>query len=133
MPVRRPKMKAKSRISVICSLSAIIFSTLLLAPTDAAAQTSDITFTKDVAPILQNSCQTCHREGSIAPMSLLTYEETRPWARAIKDKVQARTMPPWFIDKNIGVQGFKYDRSLSDAEIATIASWVDNGAPQGNP
>ena len=126
-------MKAKSRISEICSLSAIIFSTLLLAPNDTAAQTSDITFTKDVAPILQNSCQTCHREGSIAPMSLLTYEETRPWARAIKDKVQARTMPPWFIDKNIGVQGFKYDRSLSDAEIATIASWVDNGAPQGNP
>jgi len=126
-------MKAKSRISEICSLSAIIFAALLLAPPEGAAQTSDITFTKDVAPILRNSCQTCHREGSIAPMSLLTYEETRPWARAIKDKVQARTMPPWFIDKNIGVQGFKYDRSLSDAEIATIASWVDNGAPRGNP
>ena len=99
----------------------------------AVAQSADVTFTKDVAPIFQRSCQTCHREGAIAPMSLLTYEETRPWARSIKEKVQTRTMPPWYIDKNVGVQGFKYDRSLSDAEIVTIVAWVDAGAPRGNP
>ena len=117
-----------------CGVIALAVLTASVASTGTAlAQTGDITFTKDVAPILQRSCQTCHREGAIAPMSLLTYEETRPWARAIKDKVQTRTMPPWYIDKNIGVQGFRYDRSLSDAEIETIATWVDAGAPRGNP
>ena len=117
-----------------CSVVALAVLTASVASTGTAvAQTGDVTFTKDVAPILQRSCQTCHREGAIAPMSLLTYEETRPWARAIKDKVQTRTMPPWYIDKNIGVQGFRYDRSLSDAEIETIATWVDSGAPRGNP
>ena len=104
-----------------------------LAAGTAAAQSADVTFTRDVAPILQRACQSCHREGAIAPMSLLTYEETRPWARAIKEKVQVREMPPWYIDKNVGVQGFKYDRSLSDAEIATLAAWVDGGARRGNP
>ena len=124
-------MKARG----ICSLgvAAAAFAALLLAPGAAAAQAEDPTFTRDVAPILQRSCQSCHREGAIAPMSLLTYEETRPWARAIREKVETRTMPPWFIDKNIGVQGFKYDRSLSDAEIETIVDWVDAGAPRGNP
>ena len=108
---------------------------VIAAPSVASAQDEahEPTFTKDVAPILQRSCQSCHRTGSIAPMSLLTYEETRPWARSIKDKVITRGMPPWYIDKNIGVQGFKYDYSLTDDEIATIATWVDNGAPRGNP
>ena len=99
----------------------------------SASGQSPITFTKDVAPIFQNNCQVCHRPGSIAPMSLLTYEEARPWARSIKQKVLAREMPPWFIDKNIGIQRFKDDISLSDEEIAKIAKWVDSGAPQGNP
>ena len=128
-------MKARGHIrslGVAAGIAAFA-AALLLAPGTAAAQADDVTFTGDVAPILQRSCQTCHREGSIAPMSLLTYEETRPWARAIREKVETRTMPPWYIDKNIGVQGFKYDRSLSDAEIATIVSWVDAGAPRGNP
>lgn len=90
------------------------------------------TFTKDVAPIFQKSCQACHRPGSIAPMSLLTYEEARPWARAIKTQVSKRAMPPWFIDKNVGIQHFKDDASLSDKEIETISRWVDAGAPRGN-
>ena len=124
-------MKARGHIRSLGV--AAVAAALLLAPGTAAAQADDVTFTRDVAPILQRSCQTCHREGSIAPMSLLTYEETRPWARAIREKVETRTMPPWYIDKNIGVQGFKYDRSLSDAEIATIVQWVDAGAPRGNP
>lgn len=92
-----------------------------------------ITFTKDVAPILQKNCQVCHRPGAIAPMSLLTYEDVRPWARAIKEKVVGRQMPPWYIDRNIGISEFKDDPSLSDSDIATISKWVDAGAPMGSP
>jgi hypothetical protein len=97
----------------------------------AGAPVSSLTYTKDVAPIMQRSCQTCHRPGTNAPMSLTTYEDVRPWARSIKAKVQARLMPPWHIERNVGIQQFKDDPSLSDAEIATIASWVDAGAPRG--
>jgi len=93
----------------------------------------EVTFTKDVAPILQARCQVCHRPDTFAPMSLLTYEEARPWAKSIKLKVVAREMPPWYIDKNVGVRHFKNDVSLSDDEIATIVKWVDGGAPKGNP
>ena len=99
----------------------------------AAMAQGQVTFTKDVAPILQNRCQSCHRPDTFAPMSLLTYEEARPWAKSIKQKVLAREMPPWYIDKNVGVQHFKNDVSLSDEEIATIVKWVDAGAPKGNP
>ncbi len=107
---------------------------LLAAPAGAQSQdTDEITFNKHIAPIFQRSCQTCHREGSIAPMSLLTYEESRPWARSIKERVANRKMPPWYIDRNIGVQKFKADRSLSDEEIDLVVRWVDGGAPRGNP
>jgi hypothetical protein len=99
----------------------------------ANAKAGEVTFTKDVAPILQRSCQGCHRPESIAPMSLLTYEDARPWARSMKLKVSQRQMPPFFIDKNVGIHEFKNDDSLSDAEIATIVKWVDEGAPKGNP
>ena len=99
----------------------------------SASGQSPVTFTKDIAPIFQDNCQVCHRPGSIAPMSLLTYEEARPWARSIKQKVAAREMPPWFIDKNVGVQHFSNDRSLSHRDIETIMKWVDTGAPEGNP
>ena len=98
--------------------------------TDSARQ---VTFSKDVAPIFQKSCQSCHHEGTSAPMSLMTYAETRPWARSIKERVVRRDMPPWHLDKTVGIRQYKNDRSLSDGEIATIARWVDNGAPQGNP
>ena len=97
------------------------------------ARAPQVTFTKDVAPILQRNCQQCHRPGSIAPMSLLTYQDARPWARSIKQKVVAREMPPWHIDRTIGITKFKDDPSLSDAEVATISAWVDAGAPMGNP
>ena len=97
-----------------------------------AAVQSPVTFTKDVAPILQRSCQQCHRPGAVAPMSLLTYEDARPWARAIKDKVTKREMPPWYIDRRIGITAFKDDPSLSDRDIQTISQWVDAGAPMGN-
>jgi hypothetical protein len=103
------------------------------AQTAKPAATPQVTFTRDVAPILQRSCQKCHRPGSIAPMSLLAYQDARPWARAIKREVEARNMPPWHIARGVGVQKFKNDPSLTDDEIATIGKWVDGGAPQGNP
>jgi hypothetical protein len=90
------------------------------------------TFTRDIAPIFQEKCEACHRPGSIAPMSLVGYDESRPWARAIKARVEARQMPPWHIDKTVGIQHFKNDRSLSDAQIDTIVRWVDGGAPKGD-
>jgi hypothetical protein len=104
-----------------------------LAAQTAPAASSQVTFTKDVAPILYRSCVRCHRPDEIAPMSLLTYNDARPWARAMKERVSKREMPPWFVDKTIGIQKYKNDPSLSDAEIATIVKWVDSGAPQGNP
>jgi hypothetical protein len=104
------------------------------------AQTSasgDVTFAKDIAPILQRSCQNCHRPAGVAPMPLITYEDVRPWARAIKTRTgigpRAGVMPPWYVEKNIGIQGYKDDPSLSDEEIAKIAKWADSGAPLGNP
>lgn len=105
----------------------------MAAQTAKPAGPPQVTFTKDVTPILQRSCQRCHRPASMAPMSLLTYQDVRPWARAIKREVEARNMPPWHIARGVGVQKFKDDPSLSDAEIATIAKWVESGAPQGNP
>ena len=92
-----------------------------------------VTFAKDVAPILQEKCQSCHRPDSIAPMPLLTYEEVRPWARAIRNRVASRQMPPWDIDKTVGIQHFENDRSLSDAQIDTLLRWTDAGAPLGDP
>ncbi len=106
------------------------------------APNEQVTFTKDVMPILQRSCQRCHHPDSIAPMSLITYEEVRPYARAIKYRTGLRNspgvagiyaMPPWYIDRNIGIQKFKDDPSLSDEEIATLATWADSGARRGNP
>lgn len=89
------------------------------------------TFAKDVLPILQRSCQSCHRPGSFAPMPLMTYQDVRPWARAMREKVSKREMPPWHIDRSIGE--YDPDPSLSDEAISTIVRWVDAGAPQGNP
>ena len=100
---------------------------------DNSAPQQTPTFTKDVAPILEANCVRCHQAGEIAPMSLVTYKEARPWAKAIKDRVIRRQMPPWFLDKTIGIQKYKNDPSLSDADLATIVKWVDEGAPEGNP
>ena len=98
-----------------------------------AERAGEATFSRDVAPILQRSCQSCHRPGGGAPMALISYSDVRPWARSIRNRTASREMPPWFIDKNIGIQRFKDDPSLSDGEIATIAAWVEAGAPQGDP
>jgi hypothetical protein len=103
---------------------------VLLLP--VALQAQSVTFTKHVAPILQQKCQECHQPGSIAPMSLITYEDARKYARRIKTKVAARLMPPWHIDKTVGIQSFKNDRSLTDEQIATLVKWVDDGTPLGS-
>ncbi len=105
----------------------------LMLPLAAAGVISAQTYTKDVAPILQQKCEECHRKGSMAPMSFATYDETRPWAKSIRERVVRRQMPPWHIDKTVGIQHFAQDRSLSDAEISTISKWVDAGAPKGDP
>ena len=109
---------------------------LLLIAAPALAQGSApaaVTFSKDIAPIFQAKCQACHQPNSIAPMSLITYQEARPWARSIKDRVARRQMPPWHIDPSVGVTKFKNDMSLSDTQIDTVVKWVDAGAPQGDP
>jgi len=110
--------------------------TALNAQQPAAAATPEVTFTKDIAPILQRSCQNCHRPGQVAPMSLITYEDARPWARAMKQRTglrdKAGVMPPWYIEKNIGIQHYKNDPSLSDEEVAKIAKWADTGAPRAS-
>ena len=112
--------------TALCALAA--------APGPAAANEADYqpTFAKDVAPILQQNCQECHQPNSIAPMSLLTYADVRPWARAIRDRVVSLEMPPWHIDRTVGIQAFKNDRSLSQEQIDTIVQWVDGGAPMGD-
>src|SRR5512140_446738 len=88
------------------------------------------TFSKDVAPIFNKACVECHRPTMFAPMALTTYDAARPWARSIKARVTARTMPPWGADAPHGV--FRNDPSLTQAEIDTIAAWVDGGAPKGD-
>ena len=118
-------------------LVAMLFcSAVLMLPGSVSAQATDShepTFANDVAPILYRSCVKCHRTGQIAPMSLVSYREVRPWARSIKNKVETRTMPPWHLDRDLGIQDFKNNPTLTDQEIATNISWVDNGAPEGNP
>ncbi|HTP31418.1 MAG TPA: cytochrome c [Candidatus Acidoferrales bacterium] len=115
---------------------AFCIGALLLLPGMAMAADSGaapVTFAKDIAPIFQEKCQDCHRKGTAAPMPLVTYEETRPWAKAIRQRVITRNMPPWHLDKTVGIHEFQNDRSLSDAQIATIVRWVDSGAPMGDP
>src|SRR6185437_924963 len=96
----------------------------------ALAADTTPTFYRDILPVFEKNCQTCHRPGEIGPMPLLTYEGTRPWAKAIKAAVVSKKMPPWFADPKYG--HFMNDRSLSQAEINTLAAWSDAGAPEGD-
>ena len=115
------------RLMLACGFVAAV-STAGVRP--VATEAPAVTFTKDVAPILHAKCVACHRAGEVAPMSLLTYQDARPYARAIRDKVVSRSMPPWFADPKFG--SFANDARLSATEIDTIAKWVDTGAPQGD-
>ena len=98
---------------------------LLLCGSAFAADTP--TFYRDVLPILQNRCQECHRPGEVAPMPFLTYRQTRPWAKAIRESVLLKKMPPWFAEPGYGP--FSNDRSLSQPEIDTLVRWAESGAP----
>src|SRR5262245_10614149 len=115
-------------------VAAVAFGLLAAGSRGTAAQgnlkTAAVTFNKQVLPILQKNCQACHRPGEIAPMSFLTYNDARPWAKAIKAAVVKRQMPPWFADPSYG--HFANDKRLTDAEIATLGAWADSGATEGD-
>jgi len=114
----------------------VLLAGAVMTPFSLAADIADngkpVTFAKDVAPIFQKSCDTCHHPGTSAPMSLLTYNDVRPWAKSIKERVLRREMPPWHLDKSVGIRTYKNDISLNDREISIIARWVDSGAPEGD-
>ena len=111
------------------SLAGLIGIAALAAPNSNSPVS--VTFHRDVLPILQKNCQECHRPGEVAPMSLLTYSEARPWAKAIKAAVLSKKMPPWFAEPQ-GTHTFSNDRHLSAADLNTLVSWVDSGAPEGD-
>lgn len=104
---------------------------------DFGVDPAEVTFSEHIAPIFQNSCENCHRPNGAGPMSLVEYSEVRRYARLIREKTAIRdrmgTMPPWYVEKDIGIQHFKNDNSLSDLDLALIQAWVANGAPEGDP
>ena len=129
--IRRTGIVAVAIGAAIASVAGL--SVVLAQGAGAQSAAGPVTFTKNIAPIFQEKCQECHQPNSIAPMPLITYTDAKQFASAIKSKVAARVMPPWHIDKNIGVRAFKNDRSLTDEQVSAIVSWVDAGAPQGDP
>jgi hypothetical protein len=112
-------------------LASLTFAGQLMAQNFVSAQENSPTFSKDVAPIFYAKCVRCHRPGEVAPMSLITFSDVRPWARAIQEKVTTREMPPWHADRQYGT--FRNDLSLTQPEIDTIVSWATTGAHEGNP
>ena len=125
-------MRMPSAKSIISGVALFV----TLSPVNSAvSQTEQVTFHKDIEPILQRSCQSCHREGGAGPMPLVTYEQVAPFAGLIEYKTglrdKAGAMPPWYMEKNIGIQSYKDDPSLSDNEIAAISNWARNGTPKG--
>ena len=107
-----------------------VVALLVFGSVEVAAQ--EVRYARDVAPIIQENCQECHMEGSIAPILLTNYDQARRYARRIRAKVADRIMPPWHIDRSVGIQEFKNDRGLTDEQIETIVAWVDNGTPFGD-
>jgi hypothetical protein len=136
MRLARPVvLRSVAVITAVGALCAVVGASPGGAPQDKDPRVppgeSAPTFSKDVAPILYNKCVSCHRPGEVAPMSLITYKDVRPWARSIQDRVATRVMPPWFADRTYG--HFRNDRSLTEQEIDTIEKWAGAGARQGNP
>ncbi|MDA1371886.1 MAG: cytochrome c [Proteobacteria bacterium] len=115
------------------SLLSLVVSVMLTGLSFQVFAQDTPTFSRDVAPILQQKCQTCHNPEGIGPMPLMNYQQVRPFAALIQDRTSKRIMPPWHLDPTIGIQSFKNDASLSDEQIATIAAWVEGGALEGNP
>src|SRR6266404_1208098 len=125
------QMKTFMFITVAALFSLALFTLpSLSSDTASGADKASVTFAKDIAPILQMRCEECHRQGGIAPMSLVTYEETRPWARSIREKVIKREMPPFHATGQVG--RYVNDPRLTDSEVAAVTKWVDSGAPKGN-
>ena len=137
MPITRFRPNSLgTRIIAFAGLAVVLFLQTSGRPTlaqQARPETAAVTYAKDIAPIFQRSCQQCHQPGAVGPMSLTTYDEVRPWAKSIKQKVVLGEMPPYRYDRGIGIQKLKYDLRLSEAEIQTISRWVDAGSPAGNP
>jgi hypothetical protein len=119
-----PRFLSLVLLTAVTSLAAQLSSPL-------SGQTGTVSFNKDVLPILQRNCQSCHRTGEVAPMSFLTYESTRPWAKAIKQAVLTKKMPPWFADPHYG--GFRNEPRLTEGDIQKLAAWADSGAAEGDP
>ncbi|PYR04672.1 MAG: hypothetical protein DMG00_22940 [Acidobacteria bacterium] len=117
----------KRALVIAATVAVAVSTTVHTSPASANVPT----FSKDIAPLVFNNCATCHRPGEVAPMSLLSYEDVRPWAKVIKNKVQSREMPPWGADPDHSLK-MRNDRSLTRQQIETIAAWVDGGAPRGN-
>jgi cbb3-type cytochrome c oxidase subunit III len=115
-------------ISLLISAACLFY----LGDSKASDTGGSVTFAKDIAPIFQEKCEECHHQGTAAPMSLSTYKEARPWAKSIRERVITRNMPPWHIDKTVGIQRFQNDSSLTDEQINAIVQWVDSGAPLGD-
>ena len=123
----------RETLSGVAGAVGVLAVTAVVGGASPASAQSAPTFTKDVAPIFQKKCEACHRPDSIAPMSLQTWQQARPWARAIKARVSEHSMPPFQIDRTVGITKFKNDDSLSNEELNTIVKWVDGGAAQGDP
>ena len=124
-----PVAYPKSSVRIRRAIDAILFTGLVSPCLHLVA--GDVTFHRDVLPILQRHCQSCHRPGEAAPFSLLTYNDARPWAKAIREAVLTKKMPPWFADPEYG--HFRNDQRLSPAEVRTVGDWVSAGAPEGDP
>src|SRR5215831_14235784 len=131
---------ARARLMHVLACASALAAAAQVVSVETLAQSpggGNFTFTRDISRILQRSCQECHHADGVAPMPLVTYEDARPWAKAMKTRTALRSqrgaMPPFFVEKNIGIQKFKHDPSLSDDEIEKIARWADSGAPRGNP
>lgn len=117
----------------IMTIATATFFAAVCFSSSAYTQSSEPTFSRDVAPIFQEKCQTCHNPEGIGPMPLMNYAQVKPFAALIKDRTTKGIMPPWHNDTTTGIQSFKNDASLSEAQITTIAQWVDEGAIEGNP
>ena len=122
-------MKRSFSYGLVCNV--LVLGLLLATGLAVASDKPSVTFSRDVAPIINKNCASCHRPGEVAPMSLLSFKEVRPWAKSIREKVVQRQMPPWFADPHIG--DFSNDARLSQKEIETIVAWVDAGATEGDP
>jgi len=122
-------MKSRNSGKIFLALTGLAFSL----NSTANADDRPVTYSEDIAAILFDKCSSCHNPDGIGPMSLLSYEEVRPWAPLISYKVEQREMPPWHLDKTVGIQDYKNDVSLSEEQIDMVVTWVANGAPQGDP